>query len=212
MIRKPVIWAYGIKLIATWMLIPFILMFVPMLVTEFSASFSTQDVVLQEETYSGYPDEYLSFKTSINGKEQVVHAPVTAKTGDTITVILKDGSYYKTPRDAKDLDETTTFTGRFMKCCNNFYGYLVVAIAAILLGAFLLTLKKRKVIREEAPTLSKVTDITGIICSIGMSIALIYGVIDDTLTGLCVAVIFMGVGIIYALVFVIAWIVDSNLT
>ena len=57
MIKKPIFLAYGIKLIATWMLIPFVLMFVPILVKEFSATFSTQDVVLQEETYSGYPDE-----------------------------------------------------------------------------------------------------------------------------------------------------------
>ena len=47
MIKKPIFLAYGIKLIATWMLIPFVLMFVPILVNEFSATFSTQDVVLQ---------------------------------------------------------------------------------------------------------------------------------------------------------------------
>lgn len=71
MIRKPVFWAYGIKLIATWMLIPFILMFVPILVSEFSATFSAQEVVLQEETYSGYPDKFSSFKTTINGRNCV---------------------------------------------------------------------------------------------------------------------------------------------
>ena len=187
-------------------------MFVPILVSEFSATFSAQEVVLQEETYSGYPDEFSSFKTTINGRELCVHAPVTAKTGDTITVILKDGIYYKTPKDSKDLDETITFTGRFLKCCNNFFGYLVIAIAATLLITFLVTLKKRKVIREEAPCLSRVTDITGIICSIIMSAALLYGVIDDTLTGLSVGILSLFFGIIYTVVFMIAWIVDSFLT
>jgi hypothetical protein len=207
MIKKTIFLAYGIKLIATWMLIPFVLMFVPILVNEFSATFSTQDVVLQEETYSGYPDEYLCFKTNINGKERAVHAPVTAKTGDTITIILRNGEYYMTPKDSKDLYETTTFTGRFLKRCNNNFGYHVIAITVVLLITFLLTLGKKKLIHKEAQKLSKVTDITGIICSISMSAALIYGVVDNTLMGLGVAYMFLVLGMIYTAVFVVAWII-----
>ena len=112
MIKKTIFLAYGIKLIATWMLIPFVLMFVPILVK-----------------------------------------------------------------------------------------------AVVLLITFLLTLGKKKLIRKEAPKLSKVTDITGIICSISMSAALIYGVVDNTLMGLGVAYMFLVLGMIYTTVFTVSWII-----
>ena len=102
-----------------------------------------------------------------------------------------------TPKDSKDLYETTTFTGRFLKRCNNNFGYHVIAITVVLLITFLLTLGKKKFIRKETQKLSKVTDITGIICSISMSVALIYGVVDNTLMGLGVAYMFL----------VLAWII-----
>ena len=108
---------------------------------------------------------------------------------------------------SKDLYETTIFAGRFLKCCNNNFGYHVIAIAVVLLITFLLTLGKKKLIRKEAPKLSKVTDIAGIICSISMSAALIYGVVDNTLMGLGVAYMFLVLGMIYTAVFIVSWII-----
>ena len=76
-----------------------------------------------------------------------------------------------------------------------------------MLITFFLTLGKKKLIRKEAPKLSKVTDIAGIICSISMSAALIYGVVDNTLMGLGVAYMFLVLGMIYTAVFSVSWII-----
>lgn len=205
MANKPAQLAYGFKLIATWMLIPFVLMLSVLLIQEFTHRFSTTEVTLGEETYSGYPDEYHAFKTDINGKERVVQAPVTSKTGDTITVILRDGSYYKTPKDAEDLKATTTFGGRFMKVCGNNFGIHAAAIAAVLLISFFLTLTKTKDVRKVYPKLSKITDIAGMICSAIMSFLLVYAIIDGSLTSLGLAYLGLFLGIIYTAIFAIAW-------
>lgn len=208
MVRKTAQIAYGFKQIATWMLIPFVLMLGVMLVMEFSHRFTTTEVILGEETYSGYPDEYHAFKADINGKEEYVHAPVTSLTGDTITVILRDGKYYKTPEDADDLKECTSFGGRFMKVCGNNFGIHAAALAAVLLVTFLATIKKTKEVRELYPKLSKITDIAGIICSAIMSVVLIYAIIDNSLTSIGFAYLSLFLGIIYTAISVIAWVCE----
>ena len=209
MIRKPFHFVYGIKLIATWMIIPFVLMFIPMLTKEFKAKITTQEVVLMKQAYSGYPDEYLNYETDINGKKRYVQAPVTSKEGDTVTVLLRDGDYYLTPFDSEEMNKHATVKGRFLKVCDNNFGYHVIGLAAALLLSFLLTLKKTKAIRSEHPKLSKATDIGGIIVSVIMSASLLFGVIDNTLDGLAVAYLALSLGIIYTAVFVLAWAVQS---
>ena len=208
MANKPVQLAYGFKLIATWMLIPFVLLLSVLLIQEFTHRFSTTEVTLGEETYSGYPDEYHAFKTDINGKERVVQAPVTSKTGDTITIILRDGNYYKTPHDADDLKACTTFGGRFMKVCGNNFGIHAAAIAAILLITFLITFTKTKDVRKVYLKLSKITDNAGMICSAIMSLVLVFAVIDGSLTSLGVAYLGLFLGIIYTAILAIAWLVE----
>ena len=59
MISKPVSFAYGIKLVALWMLIPFVLMFIPRLATEFSAKVTIHEATLVADSFSNYPDEIL---------------------------------------------------------------------------------------------------------------------------------------------------------
>ncbi len=209
MIRKPLKFIYGIKLIATWMLIPFVLMFVPDLIKEFSARMTTREVTLLEETYSSYPDEILYFKADIDGKERVVSAPVSAEEGDQITVILRNGSYYLTPLNAETMNKYMTFSGRFMRICNNNFGYHVIGIAAVLLLSFLITFKKRKEIRAVLPTLSKVTDIAGMITATIMTAAMLYGVLDNSLMGLGVAYICLFLGIFYTALFTVIWVFGS---
>ena len=208
MVRKSAQFAYGFKLIATWMLIPFVVLVSALLIREFSHSFTSAEVTLGEEVHSSYPDEYHAFESDINGKTDYVHAPVTCKPGDTITVILRDGKYYKTPGDAEDLKACTTFGGRFMKAVDNNFGIHTVAIAAVLLVTFLLTIKKTKEVRKIYPKLSKITDIAGIVCSVIMSSLLIYAVIDNTLTSLGFAYLGLFLGMIYTAIFAIAWIVE----
>lgn len=205
---KPLQFAYGIKLIAVWMLIPFISFFIPLLAKEFSDKVTAQEVTLMEEYHSSYPDEILCFKTDIDGNERVVFAPVTSKVGDTVTVILKNGSYFKTVMDSDDLYENTTFAGRFLKTCNSNFGYHTVIIAAILLLTFLITIRKRKDIRSQYRKLSKITDITGMIVCFIMSVALVYAVIEGSLTGIGIAYLALFLGIIYTAVFVIAWAIE----
>ena len=211
MIKKPMIFAYGIKLIAMWMLIPFILMFIPALAREFAVNVTTQQVVLGEQTYSRYPDEVLYFNTDVNGKEREVSAPVTCKTGDTVTIVLRNGSYSHTPRDAKELAEHATFRGRFLKICNNNFGIHTAAIAVVFLLTFIVTFKKRKVLRAECPKLSIVTDIAGLACSVIMSASLLYAVMDNGLGALGIAYLSLFLGIAYTVIFIISWIIGSIL-
>ncbi|MBO4579152.1 MAG: hypothetical protein J5715_03250 [Clostridiales bacterium] len=212
MVGKLLKFAYGIKLIATWMIIPFILSLVPGLWNEFTTQYSTQEVTLVKESYSGYPDVYLAFDAEAGGKNYVgVHTPVTSKVGDTVTVVLRNGKYYLTPEDEATMNAYMTVPGRFLRITNNFLGYHVAGFAAALLISFILTFKKRKEIRSLRPILSKVTDIAGIVFSAGMSFALIYGVTAETLTALGIALIGMGAGIVYTAVFTFAWLVESAL-
>ncbi len=208
MVRKSAQFAYGFKLIATWMLIPFVLMLGVLLAQEFSHKMTTTEVTLGEETYSGYPDEVLCYKTIINGNEREIYVPTNYRTGDRVTIVLRDGNFYKTPNDAKDLKACTTFGGRFMKVCNNNFGIHAAAIAAVLLVTFLLTVTKTKEIRKIYPKLSKITDISGIICSVIMSTVLVYAVIDNSLTSLGFAYLSLFLGIIYTTILSIAWICE----
>ena len=209
MVRKTALFAYGIKIIAMWMLIPFVLMFIPGFISEFGAEVSVQEVTLMTETYSIYPEEHKRFEASINGRKANVIAPLTSKEGDTITVILRDGEYYKTANDAEDINANVSFAGRFMKIANNNFGYHVIGLAAAFLLTFLLTIKRGKAIRKTAPKLSKITAAIGFAVSVLMSAALLYGVIDNSLTSLGIAYLGLSLGILYTAVFVIVWAVRS---
>ena len=208
---KPVHFAYGIKLVALWMLIPFVLMFIPRLANEFKFQMTTAEVMLKKETFSYYPDEYSCYETEINGNTINVHAPVTSRVGQKITVILRDGNYYKTVWDEQDIRDYMTTSGRFLRICNNNFGYHVIVLAVALLISFLLTLNKGKEIRSGYPKLSKITNIAGIIVSVIMSVALLYGVIANTLTGLCIAYLTLMLGIVYTVVFVLAWGIECSI-
>ncbi len=208
MIRGPVKFAYGLKLVATWMLIPFLLMLVTALAAEFKDRMTYQEVVLKTETRS-YPEGFLCFKTDINGREDSVIVPDTYKEGDTVTVILRNGEYFKTAVSEQEIKDHTTIIGRTIRVCNNRFGYLVTGIACVLLISFLITFKKRKDVRKEFPKISKVTDIAGVVCSVAMSATLVYAVLDYSLDGLAVAVISFFLGIVYASVFVLAWLIES---
>ena len=208
MISKPVSFAYGIKQVALWMLIPFVLMFIPRLATEFSAKVTIHEATLVADSFSNYPDEILWFDADINGQRYNVSAPTTAKVGDKITVVLRDGNYYRTASDDQILHEATTFSGRFLKVTNNNFGYHVIGLAAALLLGFIITIGKREAIRKQFPLLSKVTNITGIVVAVIMSAALLFAVIDNSLSGIGIAYIGLMIGILYTVVFVLAWIID----
>ena len=191
MVRKTFLFAYGIKVIAIWMLIPFVLMFIPRFAGEFGAKVTVQEVTLVKETFSMYPDEHKRYEADVNGRKTNVIAPLTSKEGDTITVILRDGEYYKTANDAEDINANVSFAGRFMKIANNNFG------------------KRGKAIRKTAPKLSKITAAIGFAVSVLMSAALLYGVIDNSLTSLGIAYLGLSLGILYTAVFVIVWAVRS---
>ena len=208
MSKRPFEFAYGIKLIALWMLIPFLCLIVPRIYTEFSAHMTTQEVTLGEEIYSPYPDDYKGFKAEINGVEDGVHAPVTSKKGDKITVVLRNGRYYLTPDDEKMLDSYVSFGGRFARVTNNSAGYHVLGLAVALLICFLITVKKSKDIRGVYPKLAKSTNIIGIICSVLMSAAMIFYHVDGSLTSTGFVLIGLLIGIIYTAVFMLAWLIE----
>ena len=208
MARRPVEFAYGIKLIALWMLIPFLCLMIPKFYAEFSTKMTAQEVTLGEERYSMYPDEYKGFRAEINGNEVGVYAPVTSKKGDKITVVLRDGNYYLTPKNEQILKSYTTFGGRFVRVANNSGGFHVLGLAAMLLITFLITLKKNKEIREVYPKLAKTTKIIGAICCGFMSAATLYYSIDGSLTSVGWLLIGLFVGIIYTLIFLLAWITE----
>ena len=187
-------------------------MFIPILSAEFSTRVSAQEVTLLKETFSYYPDEHKCFEVDINGTIRSINAPVTCESGDTVTIILRNGSYYITPKTPEILKANTTFMGRFLKVVNNNFGYHVIGFAAGLLITSLITVKNRKTIRSVYPNLSRATDIVGIIVSAIMSAALLYAVIDSTLTSLGIAYLFLFVGMVYMAVFVIIWAVGSAIS
>ena len=200
--------AYGIRLISAWMLIPFVLMFILMFAKEFFHKVSTAEVELKEEAYSHYPDEISCFKADVNENELVVYAPVTAKTGDKITVIFKDGLYFKSAIEPDDIRDYVTVSGRFMRICNNIMGYHLLGLAFVLLVSFMFTLKRSKAIRGIYPKLSKITNIAGAVFSLVMSAAMVYDVFDSSLESMVYSIFSMIGGIIYSAVFVLAWITE----
>ena len=210
MFKRSLQFAYGIKYIALWMLIPFILFFIPQLYSEFSAKVTTHKVILPEETTGHYPDDAKCFKIELNGKDFYIYAPLTSKEGDKATVILRDGEYYKTAYNDQELKKNAEFGGRFLKICNNTAGYIVTGLAAVLALSSLITINKVKEVREDYPKLSKTTNIAGIICSAVMSVILVYYAIESTLTAVGLAYLSLILGIVYTVVFVLAWIIETS--
>ena len=211
MFKKPIQVAYGIRVVAFWMLIPFVVMFITCEAYEFKNHMTTQDVVLLEESYSMYPEEYSSFYTDINGKKSGVHAPVDSKVGDTITVILRNGEYYMTAKDDQTIKDYATVPGRFLRIFrtifgNSIFGIHMIGLALVCLITFLISLKKTKDVKKEYPKLSMVTNIAGIVCSVIMSAALINAVVSNDLTGLAFGVLSLILGIIFTAVFVFIWV------
>ncbi len=209
MIKGTIHFAYGIKIIAFWMLIPFIILFIPLLSKEFSFKADVVDVTLKEEHYSMYPDETSCFWVDLNGSETVIFTPVTARPGDTVSVITRDGKYFKTIKEEKDYRDYVSVPGRFLKICNNNFGYHVIGLAAALLLSSLVTLKKGKEIRKLYPKLSKITFIAGAVISGIMSVSNLYGGINNLLL-YSIAIVYLGLllGIIYTAIFVLAWITE----
>ena len=211
MFKRPVEFLYGIRIIALWMLIPFVLAFIPELINEYNFQMTTQEVTLGDEIFSYYPDEYKCFESDVNGHDRGVHAPVTSKTGDKITVILRNGEYYMTPRDEQTLNSYTTFWGRFRRVTNNKFGAHVVGFAAALLVSFLITFRRKKEIREIYPKLSKITNIGGIISCVIMAGTMVYYVIDGTLTAVGIICIGMLLGMIYTGISILGWVTECTI-
>lgn len=205
MFRRSLQFAYGIKFIALWMLIPFILMFIPMLYSEFGGKVTTYEVTLPVETSCPRPADTKCFVIELNGKDVYTYAPLSSKEGDKVTVILRDGEYYKTAYNDQELKESAQFSGRFLKICNNILGYHVIGLAAVLALSSLITIGKSKEVREDYPKLSKITNISGMICSAVMSVILVYFAIESTLTTTSLAFLSFFLGIAYTAVFVLAW-------
>lgn len=205
---RPIQFAYGIKLMATWMMIPFIVMTAQLLFTEFSHKIEAREVTLLEESFNSTPEYCSRFFIDIDGKQDVASTNVGYKTGDKITVIIMDGDYYKTVYNDDEIKKETTIIGRSIKACDNDFSYFAIGVASALLISFVLTFKSRKAIREEYPKISKVTDIAGIVCCILMSAAFFYAVADNSLDGLATAILGLFLGGAYVLLFTLGWLID----
>ena len=98
---------YGIKIIALWCLIANLTIFGFNLVREFKANVTVEDAVLTAEYVDYYPGERAAFDADMGGRSVELLTPPDKQVGDTVQVILRDGSVFKTVWTDDDYRYTT---------------------------------------------------------------------------------------------------------
>ena len=138
---------YGIKIIALWCLIANLTIFGFNLVREFKANVTVENAVLMEEYYDYYPGERAAFDADLGGRSVVLLTPPDKQVGDTVQVILRDGSVFKTVWTDDDY-RYTTVPGRISIALSKSWQEAIFTEAAVFVLFSLVLIKQGKQIRS----------------------------------------------------------------
>jgi hypothetical protein len=198
---------YGIKIIALWCLIANLTIFGFNLVREFRVKVTVENAVLKEEQFNSYPEECGHFSADMGDRSVNVITPPDRQVGDTVQVILRDGSVFKTIWDDSDY-RYTTVPGRILIALSQSWQEAIFTEAVVFVLLSLLLIKQGKQIRNTYPVLTCVTHILGAVASVATLIFWAMGA-DNTWAALGQALMAFCSFVAYAVVMFIVWIIRT---
>ena len=199
---------YGIKIIALWCLIANLTIFGFNLVREFKAIVTVENAVLMEEYYDYYPGERAAFDADLGGRSVVLLTPPDKQVGDTVQVILRDGSIFKTVWTDDDY-RYTTVPGRISIALSKSWQEAIFTEAAVFVLFSLVLIKQGKQIRSTYPVLTCVTHILGVIAAIATLFFWMIGVDNNTWEGFGQMIMAFCSFTAYAAVMFIVWVIRT---
>ena len=199
---------YGIKIIALWCLIANLTIFGYNLVREFKANVTVEDAVLTDEYYDYYPGERAAFDADMGGRSVELLTPPDKQVGDTVQVILRDGSVFKTVWTDDDY-RYTTVPGRIGIALGQSWAEAIFAEAIVFILLTLVLIKQGKQIRNTYPVLTCVTHILGAVAAVATLSFWMIGVDNNTWAGFGQMIMAFCSFIAYAAVMFIVWLIRT---
>lgn len=199
---------YGIKIIALWCLVANLAIFGFNLYREFREKVTVENAVLTAEYFDYYPGERSAFDADLGGRSVVLLTPPDKQVGDTVQVILRDGSVFKTVWDDSDY-KYTTVPGRIGIALSKSWQEAIFAEAAIFILLSLMLIKQGKQIRSMYPVLTCATHILG---AVAAAVTLFYwmlGADNNTWEGFGQTILAFCSFIAYAVVMFIVWLIRT---
>ena len=199
---------YGIKIIALWCLIANLTIFGINLYLEFREKVTVENAVLTEEYYDFYPDERAVFDADMGGRSVVLLTPPDKQVGDTVQVILRDGSVFRTVWTDDDY-RYTTVPGRIAIALSKSWQEAIITEAILFVLLSLILIKQGKQIRNTYPVLTCVTHILGAVASVATLFFWMMGVENNTWEGFGQTIMAFCSFTAYAVVFFIVWVIRT---
>ena len=195
---------YGIKIIALWCLVANLTIFGINLYLEFREKVTVENAVLTEEYYDFYPDERAVFDADMGGRSVALLTPPDKQVGDTVQVILRDGSVFRTVWTDEDY-RYTTVPGRISIALSKSWQEAIFTEAVVFVLFSLILIKQGKQIRSTYPVLTCVTHILGAVASVATLFFWMMGVENNTWEGFGQTIMAFCSFISYAIVMFIVW-------
>ena len=199
---------YGIKIIALWCLVANLTIFGVNLHKEFKATVTVENAVLTEEYYDYYPGERAAFDADMGGRSVVLLTPPDKQVGDTVQVILRDGSVFKTVWTDEDY-KYTTVPGRIGVALGQSWQEAIFTETVVFVLLSLVLIKQGKHIRNTYPVLTCVTHVLGAVASVATLSFWMMGVDNNTWAGFGQAIMAFCSFIAYAIVMFIVWLIRT---
>ena len=199
---------YGIKIIALWCLIANLTIFGFNLVREFKANVTVENAVLTAECVDYYPGERAAFDADMGGRSVELLTPPDKQVGDTVQVILRDGSVFKTVWTDDDY-RYTTVPGRIGIALEQSWAEAIFAEAIVVILLTLVLIKQGKQIRNTYPVLTCVTHILGAVAAVATLSFWMIGVDNNTWAGFGQMIMAFCSFIAYAAVMFIVWLIRT---
>ena len=199
---------YGIKIIALWCLIANLTIFGINLYLEFREKVTVENAVLTEEYFDFYPDERAVFDADMGGRSVVLLTPPDKQVGDTVQVILRDGSVFRTVWTDDDY-RYTTVPGRIAIALSKSWQEAIFTEAVVFVLFSLVLIKQGKQIRNTYPVLTCVTHILGAVAAVATLSFWAMGVDNNTWEGFGQTIMAFCSFTAYAVVFFIVWVIRT---
>ena len=199
---------YGIKIIALWCLIANLTIFGFNLVREFSAKVTVENAVLIDEYFDYYPGERAAFDANMGGRSVVLLTPPDKQVGDTVQVILRDGSVFKTVWTDEDY-KYTTVPGRIVVALGQSWQEAIYAEAIIFALLTVMLIGQGKEIRKAYPALTCVTHILGAVAAAATLLFWMIGANNNTWAGFGQTIMAFCSFFAYAIVMSIVWLIRT---
>ena len=198
---------YGIKIIALWCLVANLAIFGFNLYREFREKVTVENAVLTAEYFDYYPGERAAFDADLGGRTVMLLTPPDKQVGDTVQVILRDGSVFKTVWTDDDY-RYTTVPGRIGIALSKSWQEAIFAEAIVFILLSLVLIKQGKQIRNTYPVLTCVTHILGAVAAAATLFYWMLGTDNITWEGFGQILAFCSF-IAYAIVMFIVWLIRT---